>query len=244
MNNNTDLLKLIAMITMFCDHAGKMLFPHYPVMRMIGRLAFPIYAYCIAVGCVYTKDPLRYLKRIVLMALICQPIYAVSMAHTTAAMYSISFAEHPVRAAINFYVQSWHHPSIFVALAFGIILIWALRNRQIILFIGVALLCWKIKAGLDYGWKGLVLMLLFYCFCDRPILAVLASGAFMAWWGLQGTQYSLFGIRFQLQMYMILSLIPIAIPMQRRMKLNKWVFYAFYPGHLALIYVLDHFVFH
>ena len=50
LNSDTGLLKLIAMLAMFCDHAGKMLFPEYRVLRIIGRLAFPIYAYCLAVG--------------------------------------------------------------------------------------------------------------------------------------------------------------------------------------------------
>ena len=52
LNNDTELIKLIAMITMLADHAGKMFFPQYYLFRIVGRLAFPIYAYCIAVGCV------------------------------------------------------------------------------------------------------------------------------------------------------------------------------------------------
>mgnify|MGYP003296562490 CR=1 FL=1 len=96
-NSDTGLLKLIAMIAMLCDHAGKMLFPQYRVLRIIGRIAFPIYAYCIAVGCVYTRNPFAYLKRIALLALISQPIYAVSMAHSVKSMYAVSFAEKPVQ---------------------------------------------------------------------------------------------------------------------------------------------------
>ena len=84
LNSDTNLLKLIAMITMFVDHAGKMLFPQYPIMRIVGRIAFPIYAYCLAAGCVYTRNPLNYFKRIVLMALISQPLYAVALAHVRA----------------------------------------------------------------------------------------------------------------------------------------------------------------
>ena len=51
-NQNTGLIRLIACLTMFIDHAGKMLFPQYPVMRLVGRLAFPLFAYGIAVGAV------------------------------------------------------------------------------------------------------------------------------------------------------------------------------------------------
>ena len=49
LNGDGNLLKLIAMLAMLCDHAGKMLFPQHAIMRIIGRLAFPIYAYSLAV---------------------------------------------------------------------------------------------------------------------------------------------------------------------------------------------------
>ena len=85
LNRDTNLLKLVAMLTMLCDHAGKMLFPQYPVMRIIGRIAFPIYAYCLAAGCVYTRNPLNYLKRIVLLALI-SPLYSLDTGALARAM--------------------------------------------------------------------------------------------------------------------------------------------------------------
>ena len=42
-----------------------------------------------------------------------------------------------------------------------------------------------------------------------------------------------------LQLYAILSLILIYLPIRkRRVRLPKWVFYGFYPAHLVLIYLL------
>lgn len=49
-------LKIIAMITMLIDHIGVNLFPSVTIMRVIGRLSFPIFAYMIAEGCRYTRD--------------------------------------------------------------------------------------------------------------------------------------------------------------------------------------------
>ena len=89
-NRNTGLIRLIACLCMVIDHAGKMLFPQYPVMRLIGRMAFPLFAYGIAVGAVYTRDPIRYLSRVVLLALISQPLYALGLAHENSAMYASS----------------------------------------------------------------------------------------------------------------------------------------------------------
>ena len=72
LNKDTNLLKLVAMVSMLLDHTGKMFFPQYQILRILGRLAFPIYAYCIAVGCVYSKDRFKYLTRILLVGLISQ----------------------------------------------------------------------------------------------------------------------------------------------------------------------------
>ena len=61
LNKDTHLLKLIAMLAMLIDHLGAVVFPQYRSMRIIGRLAFPLYAYCLVAGCIYTKDILRYI---------------------------------------------------------------------------------------------------------------------------------------------------------------------------------------
>ena len=48
-----DVLKILAMVTMLIDHVGYMFFPGQMIYRTIGRLAFPIFAYQIAIG--YSK---------------------------------------------------------------------------------------------------------------------------------------------------------------------------------------------
>ena len=44
-NTATGVLKLIALALMLVDHAGKMLFPGVLEMRMLGRMAFPLYCW-------------------------------------------------------------------------------------------------------------------------------------------------------------------------------------------------------
>lgn len=242
LNRDTSFLKLIAMLTMFMDHAGKMLFPQYPIMRIIGRLAFPIYAYCLAVGCVYTRSPLRYIKRMVILALITQPIYAVALDHSVSRMYALSFADQPIRAALNFYLNSWHTPSILFTLILGVMVIWSLRERHISLTAALLVFCYLAESKINYGFKGILLMLLFYLFINRAWLSLPVVLAFMAWWSIGAGNYSLFGVRFGMQAFAILALPLIYIPTNTGMKLPKWLFYAFYPAHMVLIYVLDKFV--
>ena len=49
-NTATTWLKIIALVFMFIDHSGKMLFPAVQEMRILGRIAFPVYAWCMVVG--------------------------------------------------------------------------------------------------------------------------------------------------------------------------------------------------
>ena len=53
-------LKLIACVAMFVDHFGLVVFPKMMIFRIIGRLAFPIFAFFIAEGCKYTRNRLKH----------------------------------------------------------------------------------------------------------------------------------------------------------------------------------------
>lgn len=72
-------LKLIAMITMTMDHVGLQLFPQLQWLRLVGRLAMPIYAYMIAEGCRHTRDRKEYLLRLLGMGVLCQVVYLVAV---------------------------------------------------------------------------------------------------------------------------------------------------------------------
>lgn len=251
LNTNTNIIKIVAMVTMLIDHMGAALVPQdyvlaiggisiplYLVMRIVGRIAFPIYAYSIAVGCVYTRDMGRYLQRIAVLALIAQPIYALALHHTNNLMYLYSFSEEPLRAAWQFYLYSWMKPSILLSLAIGIGVIWSVRERKLFVTAFILLLCYLMKARYDYGINGTLLMLLLYLFLNRWYVSLPLVAAFMVYWGLGGAR-SLFGVNYNLQLFAVLSLPFIYIPMRPGFKMNKWVFYAFYPAHLLLLIVIE-----
>ena len=72
-------LKLLALFAMTCDHVGLQLLPQFIILRIIGRLAAPLFAYMIAEGCRYTHDRGRYLGRLLDMAALCQIAYFAAM---------------------------------------------------------------------------------------------------------------------------------------------------------------------
>ena len=232
LNTDTNLLKLIAMSSMLVDHTGKM-------MRIFGRLAFPIYAYCIAAGCVYTKNHLKYLSRVVLIGLISQPFYALALDHRYPAMFTIAFKDNPVGAVLNFYVESWGHPSIFLTLTLGLMLIWTIREKQLVLTAALALFVWRATRMIDYGWQGVALIVLFYLFINRWWVSLPVMLCYMAWIGLRGSGYRLFGVSFGMQGFALCALPFIYIHTHTKLRINKWVFYLFYPAHLIGMLLIE-----
>ena len=174
------------------------------------------------------------------MGLISQPFYAIALAHTTSSMYAIRFVDNPVGAVVNFYVQCWTVPNIMYTLAFGLLLIWAIRDKQFVCALALMLLVWKLQNSINYGWKGVELIVLFYLFINRWWLSLPVVLAYMVWWGLQGSGYTLFGVRFGLQMFAVLALPLIYIPTYSKAEINKWVFYLFYPAHLIGIMLIQY----
>ena len=51
-------LKIIGCILMLIDHIGYHLYPKIEILRIIGRLSMPIFAFLISEGCFYTKNKL------------------------------------------------------------------------------------------------------------------------------------------------------------------------------------------
>lgn len=81
-NLDTSLLKTLALLFMLIDHLGVALFGNLLEMRVLGRIALPLYAWCLVVGNVKTRHPLRYFGRLLLLAAISQPLYMMALSHT------------------------------------------------------------------------------------------------------------------------------------------------------------------
>ncbi len=66
-------LKLIAVFFMTLDHIGATSNIYY--LRIVGRIAFPIFAFLVAQSCIHTKDRKAYLLRLFIFAIIAEPFF-------------------------------------------------------------------------------------------------------------------------------------------------------------------------
>ena len=72
---SANLLKIIGIIAMTIDHVGFFLFPKEMFLRMIGRIAYPIFAYFIAEGCAYSRHRKKYFCSVLLVGMLCSAVF-------------------------------------------------------------------------------------------------------------------------------------------------------------------------
>lgn len=215
-------LKLLAMISMVFDHVGDMFFPGALWMRMIGRLAMPLFSFCIAEGYAHTRNKQRYLLRMGIFALVSEIPFdlafegRVGLGHQNI-MLSFFLAILALMLFDRIRGEGKEHAAFKTLL--GILCVCA-----------VAVLALLLKA--DYTLFAVVAVFLFYVLRNRP--ALLRCGVGVGFLALTRTvgYYRATG----------LSLIPLLLYNGKRGRGLKWLFYAFYPGHLLLLYLLKTFL--
>ena len=84
------ILKLIAIITMFCDHAGDILVGHLSILNVIGRIAFPIFAFQLVVGFLHTSDIKKYALRLGIFAIISQIPFSLLMYNMNSNIFTLN----------------------------------------------------------------------------------------------------------------------------------------------------------
>ncbi len=225
-------LKILAALLMVIDHMGLMLYPQVIELCIIGRLSFPIFAFLIAEGCVYTKNKMKYFLGVFLLGILCQIVF--------------------------YYVEKSTDLGILITFSFSISLCYLLAYVKETLFskdkgISVKILLVAVfglaiygtyifnqKYYVDYGFWG----------CILPVFACLfrsveANGkTYLQRLDQNFIHVLLFGIGLYLlcleygaiQMYSILALPILLLYSGKRGKYPlKWFFYFFYPVHFAVL---------
>ncbi len=221
-------LKIIAIISMIIDHTGLALWRRLPGMgylvpdvmtyekwefvyhclRNIGRTAFPIYCFLLVEGFFHTSDKIKYAARLLIFAFI---------------------SELPFKYAfLN--LASWRN--VFFTLFIGFITIWAMdeagyRLKQWHTIWMGKILCWTAGGcaaaflDTDYGWKGIMLIGIFYLFREKRLQALVIGYLSFLW-----------------EAYCLPAFILIWFYNGKRGIKLKMVFYLVYPLHLTILYVI------
>lgn len=70
------VLKIIAMVIMVIDHVSVMFYQYlseyYDLMRIIGRISFPIFAYLITDGMIHSKNKIKYILQMLIIGFVIQ----------------------------------------------------------------------------------------------------------------------------------------------------------------------------
>lgn len=242
-------LKLIALITMTIDHVGAILLPQYPILRIIGRLSFPIYCFLIAVGATHTRSKFRYLLRLLMFAFVSEIPYQFALYGGRV------FDDMPASLLKNL-----RSLNVFFELALGLLAIYTLQAGQKNFRRAVAaqktggksvfgmpcfylaLLCFLLPAGaawlaetalLSYGAYGIVILCGFYLFRQGKLQAVAYALFVLA------TLCYIHHTTAVLQIYCLLAIFPLALYRGKPgIRLPKYLFYVYYPLHLLVLFGL------
>jgi hypothetical protein len=226
-------LKLIAVISMLLDHM-QIAFPAvFPIeFRLVGRLAFPLFAFLIAEGFRRTRSPEKFLLRLFLFALISEP-----------------FFDYFLSPAPNFWsVGFLNNTNIFYTLFLGGAAVTTYRyvmNRHNVALLAVlpavgfaALAVWL---TVDYSWMGVAFIFALYITKKTPArLFVMAAMCLFLWSPLLAYHFMGQPVRVagnpQLMIAATLLSVPLAACFNgKRGPAVKWFFYIFYPAHMAVL---------
>lgn len=224
-NLSGNTLKIIALIAMTLDHAAVMLFDGCEPMRIIGRMAFPIFAFMIAEGCRYTKNRCRYFAGIFFTGALCQIVYYFG----ENSVYQGVLITFSLSILIIYSIQHALKEGTWISLMFPAAMVMA----ALFLCDFLPKLLWKTDYGIDYGFCGVMITVLIFLPKDFGVKLVLTFGALV----LLCLSYG--GI----QWWSLVALLPLTLYSGQRGKIKmKYFFYIYYPLHLAVLYAVSAFV--
>lgn len=142
------VIKLIAIITMFCDHSGDAILGKFSFLNVIGRIAFPLFCFQIVIGYKHTKNVNKYLLRLFLFGLISQIPFS---------LFTYS------------YLGRIDLLNVYFTLALGLLAIYILdvfpkKYKFLAIILDIVLMVIAEFAQTDYGWFGVCLIICIYLF--------------------------------------------------------------------------------
>jgi hypothetical protein len=229
---NRNVIKFIAAGSMAFDHMAVMLIEsssiYYTIFRIIGRIAFVLFAYMVAEGFFKTKDLTKYFLRLLIFAGLIE-------------LFILGF---------SYYMNDYSlviHTNVIWPLVFGLLSLILIKNTNIwfrLLAIPIIFLAEFINT--PYGAYGVLMIIIFGLIKDPIKQLVYVMGLNLLF--IEVPLFTILGLigftRYDetmwFQWFSLLAFIFIFNYSGKQGKLNtKWFFYIFYPLHLGIIYLID-----
>lgn len=216
---NGAVLKYIAFVSMFIDHFNKAIITpklNYQqplvtistIFDILGRIAFPIFAFMIVEGFYKTKSRFKYLRNLLIFAIISEIPYDMFQS----------------KVYINYRSQN-----IMWALALGLLTLMVvdklkekIKNKYA--WLAVSILIVAISAisatllSFDYDYYSIIIIFILYLFYDKRFVGSILSYLVII-----------------KEVYAILGFAVINFYNGEKGKQNKWFNYLFYPVHLFIL---------
>ena len=216
-----EALKAIACVTILLDHIGAMFVPTGYTLRIIGRIAFPIFCFLLAEGAHYTSNPKRYALRLAAGMLLSE------------IPFDLAFRER----------LTWQSQSVMVTLLLGFLTVEAIQatSHNLLKLLAVAAGFGLAEfAHTDYGGSGVLLVVLFSQSRGKWWLQTVFVAVFACRLIYSGA-VSVFGHRVPIEAFAVLAMIPIGLYSGKKCSSSRaiqWAFYLFYPVHLAVLMLI------
>ncbi len=230
-------LHLLAMALMLCDHLWATLFPQQEWMTCIGRMAFPLFAFCIVEGYFHTSNIRNYIGRILIFALLSEIPF--DLIYGSSVFYPF-------------------HQNVLWTFLIGLLAILACEKARTCkrrwmtwLLLPAIVLCAYVLGMItmvDYFGAGVLMVLTFYFFHGKDWRCLLGQLVCLAFLNIHilGTYFypvtiAGYEIKIMQQGFALLALLPIWLYHGRQgyhSKAFQYSCYAFYPVHLLVLYCL------
>lgn len=216
-------LKMIACITMLIDHVGAAITGNL-WLRIVGRIAFPIFCFLIAEGAFHTRNPKRYGLRL---------------------FVGVLLAELPFDLML-YGRWTWASQSVMLTLLLGFLYGQAAGrvenlNIRVYLIVPFALAAEWLRT--DYGGFGVMLIALFILTREMPHrLAVQTMGMTLLCLFMGGAMIRLGSWNIPIELFAVAAMLPIACYHGAKKTASRWLqwaFYLFYPVHMLVLFLIQ-----
>jgi hypothetical protein len=209
-----EILKWIAIATMTVDHVGAIFYPTYDILRIIGRISFPLFSYLIALGVESTRNVKNYFIRLFIFALISQIPFSLAIG-----------------------TGIFDHLNIFFTLSFGVMFIYFFKRKSLLILLPMLVSLLKF----DYGLGGILMIGSMYLLKENKelgITAIILTNLILSLdWLLQ--MFALLALPIiLLHNNGFLKIIKDSNGKNPYPSWRKYFFYIYYPLHLTLLYII------